>query len=80
MGFIEREFDRLGEAMMGLDPDDVRWRELYAARSALAWAMDPQGFVAPLDAINGTSAVAPMRDVAAPKDRAAADGPDSRHG
>jgi len=31
MGFIEREADRVGAALLATDPATPRWRELFAA-------------------------------------------------
>lgn len=67
MGLIERELERIGEALrerrQSLPPDGGEsalsgdYRELYAAPQALSWALEPSGFKSPCDAIvRGTQA------------------------
>lgn len=46
MGFVAREMDRLSRALSA-HPDDPRRPELYAARQALAWALEPTSALAP---------------------------------
>lgn len=53
MSFIQRELDRIGEALR-TDPDAADYDRLYAAQQALSWASDPQGFKSPFAAIKGT--------------------------
>jgi hypothetical protein len=52
MSFIQREIDLLHEAIVGATNEIERGR-LYAARQALAWALEPTGFKAPLNMIKG---------------------------
>jgi len=50
MSFIERELNRLNEALH--EPRFANRRDqLYAARQALSWAQEPQGFKSPFDDI-----------------------------
>ena len=53
MSFIQRELDRIGEALRN-NPDANDYDQLYAAQQALAWATDPDGFAAPMKQIRGT--------------------------
>lgn len=53
MGFIQRELDRIGEALRA-DPHGNDYDRLYAAQQALAWATDPDGFASPMKHIRGT--------------------------
>ena len=48
MSFIQRELDRIGNALTGAQSGN-RYAELYAAQQALAWAMEPTGFKPPYD-------------------------------
>jgi hypothetical protein len=64
MGFIERELDRIGNALRerrsALPPDGDEselgrdYFELYAAQQALSRAPEPEGIRAPYDAIVDT--------------------------
>lgn len=57
MSFIQREIDRLaGEILAQRNAPALgeRYDELYAARQALAWALEPGGFKSPYDMIMGT--------------------------
>jgi len=56
MGFIERELERIREALRQADQATDRYRQLYAAQQALSWALEPIGFRAPYDAIVDTPA------------------------
>lgn len=46
MSFVQREYERIADAMRVPQSDD-RYCQLYAAQQALAWALDPEGFAAP---------------------------------
>ena len=52
MSFVQREIDRLHNAMVA-DPDGEQWKELHAARQALAWALEPNGVASPADVLMG---------------------------
>ncbi len=49
MSFIQRELDRIN-SLLG-DGSNPHYAELYAAQQALAWALEPTGYKAPLDAV-----------------------------
>lgn len=54
MGFIERELERISEAVRARQAeqsDTDEYRQLYAAQQALSWALEPIGFRAPYDTI-----------------------------
>ena len=51
MGFIERELERIREALRLADQTTDQYRQLYAAQQALSWALEPIGFRAPCDTI-----------------------------
>ena len=53
MSFIQRELDRIGDALRS-NPQANDYDRLYAAQQALAWASDPQGFRPPFASIRGT--------------------------
>lgn len=55
MSFIQRELDRIGDALRA-DLAGNRYAQLYAAQQALAWAMEPDGFAAPSVMLMGTPA------------------------
>lgn len=62
MGFIERELERISEAVrarQGENANTDEYRQLYAAQQALSWALDPTGFRAPFDTVMGIP-VAPV--------------------
>lgn len=66
-GFVQRELDRIGEALRA-DPEAPNYDRLYAAQQALAWASDPEAFLPPSKMINcqqGTGCPAPA-DPSAP--------------
>lgn len=66
MGFVEREMDRLAEALR--EPQDgTTWRELHAAQQALEWSREPHGFAAPSTVLLGHAPDA-MGSPAAPVD------------
>lgn len=52
VSFIQREADKLGRVLREA-PDGERHAELRAAKQALAWASEPQGFASPFDYIMG---------------------------
>ena len=54
MSFIERELDRIGDALQQPQPNNW-YAELYAAQQALKWATDPTDFKAPYDMLVVTS-------------------------
>jgi hypothetical protein len=53
MSFIQRELDKIGEALRA-SPEANDYDLLYAAQQALAWATDPEGFASPMKHIRGT--------------------------
>jgi hypothetical protein len=53
MGFVQREIDRIRQAILADPPNRA---ELYAAQQALEWAMEPSGIASPYDMIMGTAA------------------------
>jgi len=57
---IQRELERIECALR--DPQtDERYCQLYAAQQALAWVIDPSGFMSPFAAIQ-RDRVRPLRD------------------
>jgi len=59
MGFIQRELERISEAVRARQAEHSatdEYRQLYAAQQALSWALDPDGFRAPCDTILDTPA------------------------
>ena len=54
-GFIDRELYRI-EAALRDETHSERRQELYAAQQALSWALEPNGFASPFDAITGIQA------------------------
>ena len=48
MSFVQRELDRIGEALTQPQSDN-RYMELYAAQQALKWAVEPTDFKSPYD-------------------------------
>jgi hypothetical protein len=52
MSFIKREINRISAALGEARADE--YDQLYAAQQALAWALEPNGFKSPYDAIKGT--------------------------
>jgi hypothetical protein len=58
VGFVQRELDRIAEALRETQTTK-RYAELYAAQQALSWAIEPQGFAAPLDVIRDGRIVPP---------------------
>ena len=53
MSFIQREIDRIAQALKE-GPDAVDYARLYSAQQALSWASDPDGFASPMKEIRGT--------------------------
>jgi len=53
MSFIQRELDRIGEALRQPQSGN-HYAELHAAQQALAWATDPSGFASPFSSITGS--------------------------
>lgn len=54
MGFIQRELDRIGDALRQPQPNN-RYAELYAVQQALLWAIEPTDFKSPYDMLLVTS-------------------------
>ncbi len=52
MSFLQRELDRIREALLS-ERDGEIYDRLYAAQQALAWSSDPTGFRSPLNSIMG---------------------------
>ncbi len=52
MSFIQRDLDRIGNALRD-NPDANDYDRLYVAQQALAWATDPEGFKSPMGVIRG---------------------------
>ncbi len=51
-GFVQRELDRIAVALRESQSPE-RYGQLYAAQQALSWALEPNGFSAPMDTITG---------------------------
>jgi hypothetical protein len=47
MSFVQREIDKLYNLFEGEKYDSPRWREVYAAKQALSWALDPNTVMSP---------------------------------
>lgn len=56
MSFVSRELDRISARLRHPDIPADEYEKLYAAQQALAWALEPEGFRSPYDAISGTLA------------------------
>jgi hypothetical protein len=59
MGFIERELERVSEAVRARQAENSqtdKYHQLYAVQQALSWALDPLGFRAPYETIMGNPA------------------------
>ena len=55
MSFLQREYDRIGEALR--DQKNANKHDLlYAAQQAIAWASDPEAYKSPLTLITSTPA------------------------
>ena len=48
MSFVQRELDRIGDALRQPRPNN-RYAELYAVQQALTWALDPTEYKPPFD-------------------------------
>jgi hypothetical protein len=62
VGFIERELERISEAVpvrQAKQSDTDEYRQLYAAQQALSWALEPNGFRAPYETILSDTLAAP---------------------
>lgn len=55
MSFIQREIDRLTKKLQEPQPEEIK-SQLYAALTALSWALEPGGFKYPHDMIMGIEA------------------------
>ena len=51
-GFVEREIKRIRQSL--IEGAGVAELELHAAQQALCWALDPQSYRSPLEAVTGT--------------------------
>jgi hypothetical protein len=47
MSFIQRELDKLETELLSMELDGPLYKQIYAARQALSWALDPNGFASP---------------------------------
>jgi hypothetical protein len=60
VSFIQREIDRIGTHLVSLldnnDEMSAKYKELYAAQQALAWALEPGGTASPYEVIMGNAA------------------------
>lgn len=54
-GFVQRELDRIAIALRRA-PNPECYARLYAAQQALSWALEPDGFKSPYEAITGIPA------------------------
>jgi hypothetical protein len=68
MSFIQRELDRIGNALTCTQPGKG-YAELYAAQQALVWALEPSGFKPPYDMIIPTNTPGDSADCPAGSDR-----------
>lgn len=59
IGFVQRELDRIAVALREA-PTPERYERLYAAQQALSWALEPNGFASPYDAITRGTQAAPV--------------------
>lgn len=62
MSFVQRELDRLSVALVATDRDEPRWKELFAAQQALAWALEPGAAESPCRMITGEDSPAGTED------------------
>jgi hypothetical protein len=51
MSFVSRELDRISARLRHPDIPADQYEKLYTAQQALAWALEPEGFRSPYDAI-----------------------------
>lgn len=63
MSFVQHELERLEIALREPQPDE-RYCQLYAAMTALAWALEPTVIASPFDAIT-SGRVQPLTNTAA---------------
>jgi hypothetical protein len=62
MSFIQRELDRIGNALRQPQPGR-EYAELYAAQQALVWALEPDGFKSPYDMlVNARDTLEDLKD------------------
>lgn len=63
MGFVNRELARI-EAAIAVEPNGtVRFKQLFSAQQALAWATDPNScYASPLDSIDGRVGMLPLKE------------------
>lgn len=64
MSFIQRELDRIGDALRA-EPDAGDREQLYAAQQALAWALEPGGLSSPMQMLRGAPReawIAPVKE------------------
>jgi hypothetical protein len=47
MSFIQRELDKINEAIRNAEADSIEDRCLHAAQQALVWALEPDGYASP---------------------------------
>ena len=47
MSFIQRELDKINEAIQSAEADSIEDRCLHAAQQALVWALEPDGYASP---------------------------------
>lgn len=68
MSFIQREIERVGNALTSAQPDN-RYAELYAVQQALVWALEPVVFKSPYDMIAASDTLEGLRDCPEGNDR-----------
>lgn len=51
VGFVQRELDGIAVALRETTNPE-RYGRLYAAQQALCWALDPEGYVSPLETVS----------------------------
>lgn len=52
MSFVERELEKIRVAMSGQKLNSLPCQQLWAARQALEWALEPTGFASPTEAVS----------------------------
>ena len=55
MSFVQRELDRISALIANESLEGPRFKELFAAQQALAWALEPGGFSSPYESITGNA-------------------------
>jgi hypothetical protein len=65
MSFIDRERERIDREYRSIPETDPRRPVLHAARQALAWALEPEGFMPPLQSIIGSDNLPNSKDCSA---------------